>query len=189
MTATSTDKAVENTITSSTTVTTDRGRYVVYDGITVAQPIEQQYPNGVHLKPKDELKKAVSSLDGAYFTLGHPDTDSRMVESVEQVRGYWRNPRYDDGLVADLHIPADDSEAQRHVEKHGDVSIGFRHRYASPESYDGAIGARLSENVDMFQTDLLIDHVASVEAGRCSGEDGCGLDSRRDVPQPNSPWE
>lgn len=149
---------------------------------TVARPIPQPYAMGddtVWLqKPREELKKAAWSLDNAAFTLGHPDTS--MVKSVDDVRGFWRNPRYIDSLDnldSTLHVPTDDEEATEYLDEHGDVSVGFYNRIARTDEYDGVVGEADAAGVDLdgYQTDMLFDHVASVELGRCSSENGCGI--------------
>lgn len=151
---------------------------------TVAKPIAQPYDFGSDSitwlkKPREELKKAAWSLDNAPWTMDHPD--SGMVKSVDDVRGFWRNPRYIDSLDdldADLHIPVGDEEAKEYVEENNDVSVGFYNRIARVDSYDGVVGGTDDDGVDIegYQTDMLFDHVASVAVGRCPGSEGCGLD-------------
>lgn len=154
---------------------------------TVARPIPQPYQYGEDAvwlkKPRDALKKAAWSLDNASWTMGHPETG--MVKDVDDVRGFWRNPRYidsHDDLDADLHIPVDDAEAKEYVEENGDVSVGFYNRIARTDEYDGVVGGSDAEDVEVegYQTNMLFDHVASVGTGRCPSEKGCGLDSATD---------
>lgn len=150
---------------------------------TVAKPIAQQYRYGEDAvtlkKPREELKKAAWSLDNAPWTMGHPDTG--MVKDVGDVRGFWDDTRYIDGLDdldSDLHVPVGDDEAKRYIEQHGDVSVGFYNRVARTDTYDGVVGGSDDDgSVDGYQTDMLFDHCASVPVGRCSGEEGCGIDA------------
>lgn len=151
---------------------------------TVAKPIPQPYQYGEDAvwlkKPREELKKAAWSLDNASWTLGHPDTG--MVKSVDDVRGFWKNPRYidsTDDLDADLHIPVNDDEAMEFVEENGDVSVGFYNRISRIDEYDGVVGGSDDDDVEVegYQTDMLFDHCASVVRGRCSSEAGCGIDA------------
>lgn len=136
----------------------------------VARPIDQTYvvddERYTFKKPAEELQKATAWVDNVPFTLGHPS--SGTVKTIDQIHGFWRNPSYDesaDELQAVLYIPAGDSEALNWIETHTDVSVGFYNHLVSADE----------EGVDAYQTDLYFDHVAGVRRGRCSGEDGCGL--------------
>lgn len=151
---------------------------------TVAKPIPQPYQYGedsVWLKkPREELKKAAWSLDNAPWTMGHPDNG--MVKDVDDVRGFWDNARYIDSLDdldADLHVPVGDEEAKEYVERNSDVSVGFYNRIARVDAYDGVVGGADDESVEVegYQTDMLFDHCASVQVGRCPGSKGCGIDA------------
>lgn len=153
---------------------------------TVAKPIRQPYHYGednlVWLKkPREELKKAAWSLDNAPVTLDHPDTT--MVKDVEDVHGFWDDTQYVDA-VDDLdsyaHIPVDDEAAKSHIEENGDVSVGFYNRVARTDEYDGVVGGDDDddeETIDGYQTNMLFNHCAFVDTGRCSSEQGCGLDT------------
>lgn len=148
---------------------------------TVARPIKQTYQYGdshlTFIKPRDELKKAAWSLDGKPWTLEHPDTT--VIKDSKDIQGFWKNPRYIDAidsLDADLHIPVNNDEGMKYIEQYGDVSVGFYNRVARVDSYDGNVGQVDSlSGVDGFQTDMYFDHVASVPIGRCSSEQGCGV--------------
>lgn len=152
---------------------------------TVAKPIPQPYSFGEDnltwlKKPREELKKAAWSLDNAPWTKGHPETG--MVKDVSDVEGFWRNPRYIDSvddLDADLHIPIDNDDAKDFIEENGDVSVGFYNKIARVDEYDGIVGGNDDEDIDIegFQTNMLFDHVASVEVGRCPSGQGCGIES------------
>lgn len=157
----------------------DTDKFYKIEGATVARPIKQPYMVGDEVewykKPADELRDLAWSLDNAPYTLGHPDTG--MVKRTEDVHGFWKNPRYvddEDRLKEDLYIPYNDDEAKDFVEENQDVSIGFYNRVHS--EYDGDTGDLTDDDVDGFQVNMYGDHVAGVERGRCSGEDGCGLD-------------
>lgn len=162
----------------------DTDQFYKIEGATVARPIKQPYRVGDSIewykKPADELRDMAWSLDNAPYTLGHPDTG--MVKRTEDVHGFWKNPRYDDEedrLKEDLYVPANDEEATKFVEENQDVSIGFYNRIF--DDYDGDTGDLTDDDVDGFQVNLYGDHVAGVERGRCSGEDGCGLDHDADT--------
>lgn len=160
----------------------DTERFYKIEGATVARPIKQPYMVGDeiewHKKPAEELRNAAWTFDNAPFTLGHPDTG--MVKDVDDVHGFWRNSRYDsaeDRMKEDLYVPVNDDEALAWIEENKDVSVGFYNRVY--DAYDGDTGDLTDDDVDGFQVDIFGNHIAGVEQGRCSGEDGCGLDSQR----------
>lgn len=138
--------------------------------LTAARPIDQQYVTAdqevvTMRKPPEELRKAAWSLDNCPLTLGHPS--SRIVDSVDLVHGFVRNPRWDadeQRLRADAYVPVTDTEAKAFIEDNNDVSIGFWY----DKDYDAS-------DVDAYQRNILADHLAIVDEGRCSREDGCGL--------------
>jgi len=159
----------------------DTERFYKIDGATIARPIKQPYMVGDDIewykKPAEELQKAAWSFDNKPFTLGHPETG--MVKDVDDIHGFWRNARYDadeDRLKEDLYVPVNDQAALDWLEEHSDVSVGFYNRVHS--EYDGDTGDLTDDDVDGFQVDMYGNHIAGVEKGRCSGEDGCGLDDQ-----------
>jgi len=156
--------------------------YKITDAV-VARPIKQRYIKDGELvtmvKAADELRKAAWSFDNSPYTIGHPNTG--MVKDVNDIHGFWRNVQYDTDdaeMVANLYIPVTDDEAVNYIEENKDVSVGFYNREAAIDSYDGDLGPLVEDtsDVDGVQTDILGNHIAGVERGRCSGEDGCGLD-------------
>jgi hypothetical protein len=156
----------------------DTERFYKIEGATIARPIKQPYHVGddveVYKKPADELRNAAWSFDNSPFTLDHPETG--MVKDVNDVHGFWKNPRYlddEDRLNADLYIPETDDEALEFVENNQDVSVGFFNRVY--RDYDGDTGDISDDDVDGFQVDIFGNHVAGVKRGRCSSEQGCGL--------------
>lgn len=159
---------------------------------TVARPIKQTYYMGqdkvVLMKPRDELKKAMWSLDNAPWTLGHPDTT--MLKNVDDVHGFWRKPRYVDtmdNLDANLMVPTNDAEARDYITNYGDVSVGFYNKLARTDSYDGIVGnGDSTDGIDGYQTNLYFDHVASVPIGRCPSDKGCGLDRITNISEDSS---
>lgn len=137
--------------------------------LTAARPVDQTYHTAdgevVMRKPPAELEQAAWSLDNAPITLGHPR--SRIVDAVDKVHGFTRDPTWDtdeQSLDAFAYVPVTDTAAKSFIEDNNGVSIGFW--YESDTSAD---------EVDAYQRNLLVDHVAIVEEGRCSREDGCGL--------------
>lgn len=147
----------------------DAERYFAIDTV-VAKSIPQEYRiNDEHytaLKPNDELQKAVWSLDGKPYTLTHPSQGA--VRSTNEIHGFWGQPRHDSDKQeswATLYFPTHDSEAREFVAEHDNVSVGFINTFVASDRDD----------IDLEQHDLYYDHVASVKKGRCSDDDGCGL--------------
>lgn len=139
--------------------------------LTAARPVKQTYNTVdgevVMKKPAEELRQAAWSLDNAPVTLGHPA--SRIVDGVDKIHGFTRTPEWDasdESLDAFGYVPVTDSEAKSWIEANDGVSIGFWYNTDSDVDENG---------VDGYQRDLLVDHVAIVNEGRCSREDGCGL--------------
>ena len=100
-----------------------------------------------------------------------------MVKDVRDVTGFWRHPNYDweeDRLTEDLYVPTNDEDAKSFIEDNPDVSMGYYDERV--DEYDGETGDLTDDDVDGFQTNMLGNHIASVQRGRCSGEEGCGLD-------------
>lgn len=134
---------------------------------TVAKPIEQPYIHDGELKTfkkdKNELQRVQAQIDNLPWTKGHPS--GNRVHTASQIDGFWNNPQYNDGQRATLHIPANDPDSVRFAATNDEVSVGF--------------GAQLdwldAGDVDAVQRDMAYDHIASVETGRCSRDDGCGL--------------
>lgn len=141
----------------------------------VARPIDQTYElygdEYVFRKDADELRSAQWQIDNLPWTLGHPQ--GGQVRDTDDIHGFWRNPTYvdGDGQRAQLYVPEDDNEALGFVMDNADLSIGF-----------GCTLDWLDEDddVDAVQRDMLFDHIASVQHGRCSADDGCGLETLGD---------
>jgi len=148
---------------------------------TVARPIAQPYNTDAEdtsviwlQKPWRELRDAAWSLDNVPWTLGHPDTG--VVQDTSDIRGFWSNPRAIEAthdLDADLHVPVDDTDAQQFIADNGDVSVGFFNGVT--DTYDTDVNPDTDVELDGYQTDLLFNHVASVQRGRCSSAQGCGI--------------
>jgi len=136
---------------------------------TVAQPIVQPYVHDGQLakfrKDEDELKRAQAQLDNLPWTKGHPP--HKRVRSATQIEGFWSDPYYEDGQQATLNVPANNEEALEYAITNDDVSVGFSGELDWVEDDE--------VEYDATQRNMAYDHVASVEQGRCSSEQGCGL--------------
>jgi hypothetical protein len=143
--------------------------------VVVARPIEQTYvidgEEYTFKKPADELRDAAWTFDNAPHPLGHPETG--VVRSPSDIHGFHESPKfienYDsdgDALVTHLYIPDGDEQAMEFIEDSSAVSVGFHNKLDWDTDEDG---------VDAYQRSIVGDHIASVKRGRCSVEDGCGI--------------
>lgn len=150
--------------------------FFVFDTV-VARPIEQTYylhgDEYTFRKPERALRRAAWSVDNVPYPLTHPSDGP--VRDTSDVHGFVRNPRYiedrdehGDALVAQLYVPTGDSDAREFIDDSQSVSIGF---------YNDLDWSVEEDGVDAYQTNMLVDHVAGVERGRCSIEDGCGIEA------------
>lgn len=148
----------------------DRNRFHRFETV-VARPIAQEYvvndESYMFKKPSEELRKARSSLVNAPFTLDHP-SGGRVTDS-DEIHGFFDNVSYDnidDSLTANLYVPENDQQAHERLSVADNVSIGFYHNLDRASAMD---------DIDGHQRDIVIDHAAVVENGRCSAEDGCQI--------------
>jgi len=151
----------------------DTNEFVQFEA-TVAQPIEQPYFYDGELqtfkKDKQELKTAQAQIDNLPWTRGHPEND--RVTSADDIKGFWKNPYWDDGQQATLNIPANDPDSIRFAVQNDNVSVGFSGTLDWTDDSQTA--------VDAIQRDMAYDHIASVQTGRCSPEDGCQVHTDSD---------
>ena len=137
----------------------------------VARPIVQRYfLNGEvyrFKKDRQELIDAQWQIDNLPWTVTHPDNDT--ISSTDEIRGFFRDPWWDDavdGQRAKLFVPDNDEAALDYIRENRGISIGFSPEFEWVDN----------EEYDAIKRNLLYDHIASVAHGRCSVEDGCGLD-------------
>jgi hypothetical protein len=154
-------------------------RFYKIPNVTTARPIIQLYRSVdgeliKRQKPAEELRKAAWSFNNAPHTITHPDTG--VVKDVSDVTGFWRDGQYDaetESMQHTLYVPVNNDEATEYIAENPDVSVGFyNHRTTS---YDGDTGSLVDEQPTEYQVNILGNHIASVEHGRCSGEQGCGI--------------
>lgn len=149
----------------------------------IAQEMVQDYGPYKALKPWDALESAMASLrTGAYLTDGHPSEG--VVVNQSDIIGAVRNPEANEDekkLYADLTFFKEKTKPEVieeiKDEERTDVSIGF---YADEMLDDGR---HEGEYYDRKQTNIVIDHVASLAPdmmGRCSSEEGCGITENMD---------
>lgn len=141
---------------------------------TVAKPLVQKYEISGETyfleKTEESLRGATWQLENLPWVIDHPR--GKTISTPEQIRGFWRDARYVDGegQRATLHFPVTDDVAKEVIKESKAVSIGF-----TPNEIEWTLDN--NTQADAKTQKLLYDHVASVRKGRCSIEDGCGLDA------------
>lgn len=151
------DSAKETDGVFSVPVTIANAKHIYdYDGLKVR-------------KPFDELKASAAFADGIPITREHPPAG--IVTDRRQVLGFLKNPLAEDDILKGiLAITDKDLIADVKDKKLTEVSPGFFCDLDDTQS--GELG---SEHFDATQTNIFLNHVAVVENGRCSIEDGCGI--------------
>lgn len=139
----------------------------------IARHMVYDYSGTKVLKPFDELEAAAKFADGIPVTLQHPDVG--FVTDRKEVLGHLRNPEavgdeFRGTLeIADAALITDIKDG-----KIKEVSGGF---FCNMDVTSGTLDG---VSYDAVQRDIYLNHIAVVDEGRCSIEDGCGLrtDSR-----------
>lgn len=145
----------------------------VVDGVlpvpaVIARNMVYDYAGLKVLKPFDELEAAARFADGIPITREHPDAG--IVTDRAEILGFLKNPiAENDELKGILEISDRDLIADVQSGKIKEVSIGFFC------NLDHTTGTLDSTTYDAVQRGIFLNHVAAVENGRCSIEDGCGF--------------
>lgn len=133
---------------------------------TVAKSMIQDYGGLKVLKPADELEAAAAFTDGIPITREHPPAG--IVTDRSEVLGFLKNPLFEnDALSGILAIADKDLAADVKDGKLTGLSIGF---FCDLDRTEGTVG---DTQYDAVQKDIFLNHVAIVNEGRCSIEDGC----------------
>ena len=120
------------------------------------------------LKPFDELEAAALFADGIPITREHPPAG--IVTDRGQVLGFLKSPTAKDDLLKGiLAITDKDLIADVKDKKLTEVSAGFFC------DLDASKGELEGVKYDAVQKNIFLNHVAVVENGRCSIDDGCGI--------------
>ena len=135
---------------------------------TVAKHMIQDYDGLRVLKPAEELEAAAMFADGIPITRDHPNAG--IVTDRAEVLGFLKDPTFEnDELKGILNIADKDLAADVKDGKLTGLSIGF---FCNLDKTEGTVG---DAKYDAIQTDIFLNHVAVVDAGRCSITDGCGF--------------
>lgn len=120
-------------------------------------------------KPFDELKAAALFAEGIPVTREHPTAG--IVTDRGQVLGFFKSPLAESDLLKGILAITDrDLIADVKDKKLTEVSAGFFCDLddSNPGELDGV-------KLDAVQKNIFLNHVAVVENGRCSVDDGCGI--------------
>ena len=145
----------------------------------IAKHMIQDYDDLKVLKPAEELEAAAMFADGIPITRDHPNAG--IVTDRAEVLGFLKDPLFEnDELKGILKIADKDLAADVKNRKLTGLSIGF---FCNLDKTEGAVG---DAKYDAVQKDIFLNHVAIVDQGRCSIEDGCGFhtDSGKKIDSP-----
>ena len=136
--------------------------------VVIAREMILDYDGLKVLKPFDELEAASKFADGIPVTREHPDAG--IVTDRAEVLGFLRNPiAENDELKGILEISNTDLIADIKDGKIKEVSGRF---FCNLDHTPGTFNNGM---YDAVQRAIFMNHVAIVDAGRCSIKDGCGL--------------
>jgi len=138
------------------------------------------------LKPWDEIKKTWQMWEGRPITFEHPD--QMVVKNPTDIIGFLGNVEKDEEkkrLKGELYVMQEPAEFNQQDENYWEVmlqalkdrdeiSIGY---WAVPENEDGTHTDEFENELKYEEavTQILPDHIASVDKGACSPEQGCGI--------------
>lgn len=160
----------------SAVIDTDKDTMTFKD-IIVARPMVQVYVMGDEkvrvLKCPTELDKAQKYMDHRYVCDDHP-LEQRVV-SPDQIRGHTHDSKVTDAKELSTSLTITDATLKDKIDNgKRDVSIGFDCALDwKPGTFTDAEGT--DHAYDAVQRNILINHVAIVDEGRCSLHDGCGI--------------
>lgn len=136
---------------------------VFFPSKTLFKAMTQQY------EPYGRLRKTPDEVLKAKFTdksLPLRDEHRQKIGTVDNF--VYRNDSWEGDIIFNKKLMQQDDINQLLSGQKKDLSIGY-HWTLKKDNND--IGS------DGDQTDILVDHVAWTQKGRCSSEQGCGLDS------------
>ena len=151
--------------------------------VTIARS-DHVYDYGVvkAVKPFDELKEASAVADKIPVTRDHPAAG--LVTDRRQILGFLTNATAEnDMLKGILEITEQDLIADIKTGKAKEISPGFFCTLDESEKGRGVL--KNGKKYTATQRNIYLNHIAVVEKGRCSIEDGCGI--TRDTPHSVTP--
>jgi len=144
------------------------------------------------LKPWEEIKKTWQMWEGRPITFEHPD--QMVVKNPTDIIGFLGNVEKDEEkkrLKGELYVMQEPAEFNQQDENYWEVmlqalkdrdeiSIGY---WAVPENEEGTHTDEFGNELEYNEavTQILPDHIASVDQGACSPEQGCGIGVERKI--------
>ena len=147
----------------------DEARKVLKVPIVLAKEMIYHYDDYDAFRPRAELEAVAPFVKGVPVTRGHPG--AKIVTDRSEVLGWMTSSEYeDDELRGVLEITDKSLIEDIQSGKLKGVSPGHFSRLdkTSDGEFEGS-------HYDVVQRDIFVDHIAIVEKGRCSTEDGCGI--------------
>ncbi len=144
------------------------------------------------LKTWDEIKKTWQMWEGRPITFEHPD--QMVVKNPTDIIGFLGNVEKDEEnkrLRGDLYVMKEPAEFNQQDDNYWkvmlqalkdreEISIGY---WAVPENEDGTYTDEFGNELEYDETvtQILPDHIASVDKGACSPEQGCGIGVEKNI--------
>jgi len=144
------------------------------------------------LKTWDEIKKTWQMWEGRPITFEHPD--QMVVKNPTDIIGFLGNVEKDEEnkrLKGELYVMQEPAEFNQQDENYwkvmlqalkdrDEISIGY---WAVPENEEGTHTDEFENELEYDEavTQILPDHIASVDKGACSPEQGCGVGVERKI--------
>lgn len=139
-----------------------------FRGVALSKEMVQDYGDVKVLKSADELSAAAPFVNYRPVTKDHPVEG--IVTKRAEICGHMENCKMSESvLFGDIGITCAALKDEIQLGMRRDVSIGF---HADWDLTPGVLG---DVEYGAVQRNILIDHVAVVEHGKCSVSDGCGI--------------
>ena len=165
---------------AETVIDTPEG-FAKWEQVTIAKEMIQDYNGKKVYKPADSLRVILEHGENRPITDAHPP--GKLVTSNSQRKGYIENLTFTDEYELKADMIVTDTKLADEIKsgKKREVSVGFHAKIID------AHGVFNDEEYDQIQTDMLLDHVAALENGRCSLLDGCGFKNPTPVIKDTAP--
>lgn len=169
-----------NIVLDSAVATDTPEGFMMFEQIVLAKEIVQDYDGKKVYKPADELRKILDHGENRPITDEHPVKG--IVTSITERKGFIKNLTFTDTneLRSDMIITCPVLIDAIKSGKQREVSIGF---YSDIDRTPGVFN---DTHYTEVQKNILLDHVASTEKGRCSRQNGCGIHKMDSVPKTES---
>lgn len=160
--------SIDIVLDAETVIDTPEG-FSKWEQVTIAREMVQMYNDKAVYKPANSLRTVLDHGENRPITDNHPP--GKLVTSNSQRKGYIENLTFTDDSELKADIVVTDIKLADEIKsgKKREVSAGFHSKIVDVR------GVFNDVEYDQMQTDILLDHVAALENGRCSLLDGCGF--------------